>query len=453
MHPIMVAVTICLGSAIVMPCIAQTTAQLSPAASANAATTPPITPFQYIASPKWKEPDPSKAVKRLGTALSIESLYRDGDYKQVAEQGTVYLESNKGDDELRLWIANSLAWTGQLKPAVALYDGLTKSEFRGEAELGLANINRWNGSDHLALIIYKSILKNEPDNADAKEGLRLALREIRPRATVRFGGSKDSADTLQHNIILNARWRDETNTSVWEVETSNDQLRNTVIRAKGTELSVRYRLLETPYKPRFEIGVDKNNVYANVGVEFDTLPIKLDVGRVNWGKLSANPLGLASGLSAIHAGAQLNLPTKYGKLFVSADGFHVSDGNTITSSTLRFTPTWQPLGSHVKFFGGIETRSAKFASLSYWSPTEGYGSAFAGISGEWGDSEWDVTASAQVGNRLWGEAGRNWSAALTAKRWVTSDIAVGVNLWAMASKRGFQQYADRSIYFSVEKLW
>ena len=270
---------------------------------------------------------------------------------------------------------------------------------------------------------------------------------------MRFGGSKDSADTLQHNIILNARWRDETNTSVWEVETSNDQLKNTVIRAKGSELTVRYRLLDTPFKPRFEVGIDKNNVYGNFGVEFNALPIKVDVGRVNWGKLSANPLGLSAGLSAIHVGAQLNLPTPYGKLFASADNFRVSDSNIITASTLRFTSSWQPLGNHVKFFGGIETRSAKFASLSYWSPTEGYGSAFVGIGGEWGDSDWDVNASAQVGNRLYGEAGRNWSAALTAKKWITSDIALGANVWAMASKRGFQQYADRSIYFSVEKVW
>lgn len=447
------ATMVCLGSGLISLSAAQTTQQSVLAANTNAPAAPPIAPFQYIPSKQWKEPDPSKTVKRLGAALSIETLYREGNYAQVAQEGLPLLESIKSDDELRLFIANSLAWTGRLKEAMAAYDSLTKGDFRAEAELGLANINRWEGRDHIALIIYKSILKNEPENADAKEGLRLALRELRPRATVRFGGSKDSTGITQHSLTLNARWRDETNTSIWEVETRSDRLANSVIRATGTDLTVRYRLLETPYKPRFEVSVDKNNFYANAGVEFEAIPIKLDIGRVNWGKLSVTPGALAAGLSATHAGAQLNLPTQFGKFFAVADIYKVSDGNTITASTLRFTPTWQPLGSHFKLFGGVETRSAKFASLSYWSPTEGYGSGYLGISGEWGDANWDINGSVQAGKRIYGEAGRNWSAALSAKRWISTDISLGVNLWAMASKRGPQQYSDRSVYFTVEKLW
>ena len=451
------ASTLCVSWAVGSASFAQAVPEIAVAANSNTNTnslaTPPITPFQYIPSKQWKEPDPSKAIRRLGNALAVETLYREGNYAQAANLGLPLLETSNADDELRLFVANSLAWTGRPKEAIVVYDSLIKSDFRAEADLGLANINRWQGKDHIALIIYKSILKNEPENSDAKEGLRLALRELRPRATVRYGGSKDSAGTVQHNVILNARWRDETNTSIWEVEAGSDRLTNAVIRANSTDLTVRYRLLETPYKPRFELGIDKDGIFANAGIEFDAIPLKLDIGRVNWGKLSVNPRALASGLSAAHAAAQLNLPTQYGSLFAAADAFRVSDGNTILASTVRFTPAWRPLGSTIKFFGGLETRSAKFASISYWSPTDGYGSGFLGVSGELGDSDWDINASAQIGRGFYGEAGRSWGASLAAKRWISADVALGLSWWAMASKRGTQQYSDRSAYFTVEKLW
>lgn len=440
---------VCLTSGFLAPSVAQTVAP----ATTNAAATPPITPFQYVPSKQWKEPDPSKVIKRLGAALSVETFYREGNYVQAAKVGLPLLEASTGDDELRLFIANSLAWTGRLKEARTAYNSLSKGDLKADADLGIANINRWEGKDHLALIIYKSILKNEPENADAKEGLRLALREVRPRATVSLGGSKDSAGTIQRYLILNARWRDETNASIWEIESRNDRVENALIRTSSVDLTVRYHLLETPFKPRFELGVDKNNFYGNVGIELDVIPLKLDFGRVNWGKSSVNPRALASGLSAMHVGAQLNLPTAYGKLFAVADINKVSDGNTIISSSARFTPSWQPLGKNIKFFGGFETRSAKFASLSYWSPTEGYGSGYVGVSGEWGDSDWDINTSAQVGTRLYGEAGRNWGASLSAKRWISTDIALGMSLWAMASRRGTQEYSVRSANFTVEKLW
>ena len=423
-------------------------------ASSTATTAPlPITPFEYIPTQRWKEPDPAKVIKRTGEALKVEGLYRDGKYSEAGGAGLALLETVQADDELRLYIANSLAWTNRLKEALILYEGLMAGEFKQDAMLGLANINRWQGKEHLAIPLYKSILKNEPDNKDAKDGLRLALRDVRPRATLRIGGSTDSSNVTLHSILLNHRWRDESNTSVWELETVNTQLQNTVIRASGTELTVRYKMLETPYKPRFELGFDNNNVYANAGIELDALPIKFDLGKINWGRLSSNPKALAAGLSANRLGAQLNLPTLYGHLFASAEINKVSDGNTVTSSTIRYTPSWQPLGSAFKLFTGIESRSARFNTTSYWSPNLGYASGFVGMRGEWSGPEWDVAASGQVGSRISGEAGQNWSATLSAKRWLSDDWALGINLWALSSFRDGLAYKVKSAYVNLEKIW
>jgi tetratricopeptide (TPR) repeat protein len=413
----------------------------------------PLTPFQYIPGAKWKEPDPSKVIKRTGQALALETLYKQNRYSQVAAEGIVFLQTEKADDELKLFIANSLAWNNRLKDAVAIYESILKSDFASEANLGLANIYRWQGQEHLAIPIYKSLLKSTPDNDDVKEGLRLALREIKPRAVITVGGSKDSSDITVHSVTLSAKWRDESHSSVWEIETDNYRLNGQVIHASGTDLTLRYKMLATAFKPQFELGVGQGQIFGKASLQLENIPLKIEAGRVNWGRLSANPAALAAGLTALTLGAQLNLPTQYGQVEASMLLAKVSDGNSVHSANFRFTPAWQPLSSHFKLFSGIESRRANFATINYWSPTEGYGSAYLGLRGEWGAADWDVNASAQIGIPIFGEAGKSASGALTAKRWINDELSVGLKLWAMSSVRDYQRYRAKSLYLSVEKLW
>ena len=102
---------------------------------------------------------------------------------------------------------------------------------------------------------------------------------------------------------------------------------------------------------------------------------------------------------------------------------------------------------------GVETRDSKFNTNKYWSPAQGYGSAYAGLQGDWGGADWDLFASGQIGFPLYGEAGRNLSLSAGGKHWLSNDWAIGVNLWAMSGRRDASVYRAQSLYINIERLW
>lgn len=422
-------------------------------ADASAAVSPILGPYQHIPAPRWREPDPAKTVKRTGTALQVENLYREGQYGAVAREAQPLLEPGKADDELRLYIANSLAWTGRLEQAVEVYKTLADGEQGTGANIGIANIRRWQGQPHLSIPLYKSVLAKHPKDEAALEGLKLSMREVRPRTTVRAAASRDSSDVNSRQLLVNHRWRDKSLTNVWEVEELAYRVYDPTDRANGNDLTVRYRSLDKPLKPRLEVSTDGHTAFASAGIEFEAVPLKLDLGRINWGRISNNPRGLSAGLTAERANAQLNLSTDFGALFVNAEHLRISDGNIVNASTVRFTPSLQPFGKRLKLFAGIETRDARFNTLRYWSPSDGYGSANIGMTGEWGGPDWEFGVAGQVGRRLYGEAGKSWATTVSGKRWITDDWALGMNAWAMSNRRDQQQYRARSVFVTLEKLW
>jgi hypothetical protein len=421
---------------------------------ASTAETPiPLAPFQYVPSPRWKEPDATETANRSPAQKKIADLYKESKYSEVGSEGLALLTKEKIDDQLRLFIANSLAWTGNTKEAGQMYRVLQPSKYKSEATLGLANLHRWGGRDHLALPMYQDILKTEPENKDAMEGLRLAKRETQPRTTVVLGALKDSSNVEIRSAKLNHRWADDTLANQWEIETGTVQSKDTTVSVTRPSLTVRYKALETYLKPRLELGSDGKNLYGNVGIAVGELPVLIDVGRVNWGEISSNPKALAAQLSATRLSVQTNVTFSTGNLFARAEFNNISDGNSITATAVRFTPAWRPLGSHFKPLLGMETRDSKQSKLEYWSPANGYGTVFAGMMAEWQDTDWNFFASAQAGTRLYGEAGSSWSASSGGKLWLNKEWAVGVRLWSMASQRDFQRYRAKSAFITVEKLW
>jgi tetratricopeptide (TPR) repeat protein len=413
----------------------------------------PVVPFQYVPSERWKDPDGANKIERQGEALRIAELYTDGKYAEVGTDGLVLLTTEKVDEQLRLYIANSLAWTNRLKEAGQLYRVLLESKYKASAKLGLANLNRWQGRDHLALPLYQEILAGDPENKDALEGLRLANRETASRTTVIAGGSHDSGQIQTRVLRLNHRWRDANLANIWEVETSLLKAHDLSTEARRQDFTVRYKALETFLKPRLEMSSDGYNVFGSAGIELGSLPVLIDVGRVNWGLVANTPKALALHLVADRIAVQTTAVLAAGNLSARADLSKISDGNTITTSALRFTPSWRPLGTHFKPMLALETRNAKAYTGNYWAPSDGYGSASAGLMAEWGGADWNFSASAQAGVRVFGEAGNSWSVSSGGKRWLTNDWAVGMNLWAMASKRNSQPYRAQSLFVTVEKLW
>lgn len=422
-------------------------------ADAGTTAAPILGPYQHIPAPRWREPDPATTIKRTGDDLKVETHYREGRYAETASEGLVLLEKGKPDDELKLYIANSLAWTGRLSRALTIYQTLQSGSQRAGANLGIANIHRWQGQAHLAVPLYKSILKDSPKDEDAIEGLRLAMREIKPRTTVRWGGTHDSSDINSRQLTLNHRWRDESLANIWEVESALYRIYDPSISERGNDVTVRYRALEKPYKPRAELGTNGQTVFGMAGIELEPIPLKLELGRVNWGRIANNPRGLDAGLTALRLGAQITQPTDFGSIFANAEFNRISDGNTVNAGTVRFTPQLQPLGSHFKIFAGAEARKATFNTSSYWSPADGYGSAFVGVNSEWSGPDWELNVAAQVGARLFGEAGRSWAGTLSAKRWIGDNWAVGINAWSMSNRRDSLPYRAQSVFVTLEKLW
>ena len=413
----------------------------------------PKTEVQTLAPPKA----PPRSAARSLTQHHFYDMYNAEDYQAVSTEGMALLARETPDDGLRLIIANSLAWTGQLKEAGQQYQALLKGQVSKDANVGLANVYRWSGREDQALPLLRSVLTIDPNHAGAKEGLELVQRELRPRTVVSMGGANDSSDMQRSSLTANHRWRDRSGSHLFEIETSgvNDRMPGTDVNQ--SDLTFRYQTLNLPLQTRIDLSAQANpesTIFGGLRLKLHESPLFLDVGRVNWGRLASNALALQAKLAANHVGVEMSGDlSSYGKLGGRVDYYDISDSNAILSSHFSFTPAWRPLGLRIKPLIGMETRDARTASGAYWSPAAGYGAVYAGLLSEWSGANWDFFASGQIGTRLYGEAGTNWSISAGGRHWLGKDLAVGLNLWDMASWRNNASYRAKSLALSVEKVW
>lgn len=378
------------------------------------------------------------------------------DFSAVGTEGLALLAKEKPDEALQLIIANSLAWTGRLDEAVPTYQGLVSGKYANEARVGLASIQRWRGRDDQAMPLYQTVLAADPGNAGALEGLELATRELVPRTLLSFGKSIDSSEMQRKAATINHRWRDRSGANIMEIETSGVRDALPASEASQQDVTLRYQALDLALKPSLELSMptkSSRNLFGKAHLSFEDYKMALDVGHVNWGKIATNPNALASHLAAMTIGLEATQGFSAGDLTGRIDYFDISDGNNIVTSSLRLASKWRPLGSHIKPFMGMETREASFNTPNYWSPGQGFGTAYAGLLGEWGSAGWNFFSSAQAGMPLYGDAGNSWSLSAGGKRWVSNDVAIGLNLWSMASRRDNAAYRAKSVIVNLEKLW
>lgn len=415
-----------------------------------------IAPFQYIAPVDEDATKKENTPPRSRVQQRIMDLNNAGDYQTAGTEGVSLMATEKLDDELQLIVANSLAWTGRVKEAVPVYQGISKGPYANQANLGLANINRWRGRDDLAKPVYQSILEKDASNMDAQEGLALAKRELSPRTTLTAGVSEDSSNLKRRLGAVNHRWRDQTGANIFEVESSGFYDWMPTDAEAQRDLTLRYQGLALPLKPSLELNMPTRlnpSLYGTAKIKLLDDLVTLGAGRINWGKAVANPIAERQGLSASYLSAEIMQSFTMGSLAGRVNYYGVSDGNVILTTGLDFNSAWRPLGSHFKPFAGVETRSAQKNVSTYWSPAQGSGSIYAGLMGEWSDADWSFFASAQLGAPLFGDAGSSWSVSAGGKRWLTNDIALGMNLWSMASWRDNATYRARSLNVNLEKLW
>jgi tetratricopeptide (TPR) repeat protein len=390
------------------------------------------------------------------TTEQIMQMYSAGDYRAVAKLGSERLRLEPNNTDLRISVANSYAWTGQSPQAIENYKALQGTDKENRANLGLANVYRWNGLPGLSVPLYRQVLAAEPGNKDADEGLAYAMRQLRPQTQARILYSNDSQDTERQALAIAQRWTDPSMQHVFELEASALRDERNELRVNQRDLTLGYAGVANELKPRLEITAQqkpRNSLFASGEVQLPHTPITITAGRVNWGKMAFDPNALAANLTANHFGARVGMPTEIGILRMGYQAYRVSDDNLIQGATAQFIPAWQPLNiQQVKIFAGFEGRKARFNSPLYWSPERGNYVGTIGFSGEWLDRSWERTILVQYGVPLGGEAENSYSANAGIKHWVNESLAIGFSLSAQKAQRT-GAYRSNTAIFSVQGLW
>lgn len=183
------------------------------------------------------------------------------------------------------------------------------------------------------------------------------------------------------------------------------------------------------------------------------LPVHAELARENFGLTSFSARALDAGLTANRVGLEGSWGDTVGVLSGRVNWYNISDTNTLRTGSLKFAPSWRPLGLWFKPYASIDTRDVKFNTPNYWSPADGSGTLGLGATAEWASKDWYFVMAGQLGTRMYGEAGSSWSASVGAQRWLNRDTALTVNLWGMSSIRDQVRYKANTLSVKLDRLW
>lgn len=392
-----------------------------------------------------------------GEAASALERYQAGDYAQAARIGLGVLARAPGLHELRLAVANSLAWTGRYDPAIEQYQALLGTAYDSQARIGIANVMRWRGQADLAEPHYLAVLEREPGNEEAQSGLALGGRELRPALIARLGRTADSEDLSRQELSLAYRRWSADRSWRFELGALADRYHapGRSWSAQGAHASVWATRL--PLAPRVDASVYDSELrgaqgFATLQLEPVRDRLRLRFGRVNWARLAFNAGAAADGLTASTLGVFGESDVGAGVLRGRLDGYEISDSNRVFDGELQLTPAWQPLPYRLTWFGGVYGRRADHTDPRYWSPRPGYGLGFVGLQRGWFFERSDVTASLRRGFGFTDSARNSWGAGLNARHWIRGDIAIGLEAWAVEVPRP-EKYRMHQIAAFVQHLW
>jgi tetratricopeptide (TPR) repeat protein len=387
------------------------------------------------------------------------SAYLAGRYAEAARLGLAEIEREPGNHELRLRIANSLAWTGRYAEAMRQYEALADTPLATEAALGLALVHLWAGRPERADPLFRRVLAATPQKTEALEGLARAGRQLRPRSTVRVAALADSNDAERTVLGLAHRWRDASLQQVFEVSAEGGSEKSPAVADQSPrELTFAYEHQGLAWAPRVQVSAQDSptsKFFGGAAVKLADGRLTLDAARVNWGRLVFDPRALRDGLTARRVGLGVQADSAIGQWQGSLAQFDVSDDNRVREVSLRLTPQWQPLAAAhgVRFFAGAYSRDARRADSRYWSPTEGYTTADFGASlGRW-EAQWEFYGEVKRSVRLAGEGARGWSVGLSGRRWLDDDWAVRADASTGGTRRDASRYRSRSASLALDRLW
>lgn len=404
-------------------------------------------------------PAVSAAASPAAVATSARA-YEQANYAEAARLGLIELQREPRDHELRLRVANSLAWTGQYGQAIQQYGLLADTPLAPSASIGMANVHLWSGRPHLADPLFRRVLSLDPVNSDAQQGLASAQRQLRPRTTVRGAWLDDSSQVERSTALLAHRWRDAGLTQAFEVSgESVDESRSPGGPAlRPRKLSFGYQNLALPFAPKLQLTSDsgvKSSVFANLGLQLAEGAVTVELGRVNWGEIAFDPRARRDGLAARRVGVAGRVDSSIGAFSGSGAYFAVSDGNRVQEFNAQYTPAWQPFpaATGVRAFVGAYGRKAERRDPRYWSPASGYYVGQIGLSLNRSAADWDLSAEVKRSQRIGGEGAPGWTVGLGGTRWLSRDWAVRIEGFHIETRRDDSAYRSKSIAVSIDRVW
>lgn len=386
--------------------------------------------------------------------------YDEQRYADAGRLGLIQLQRDEGNHELRLKVANSLAWSGQYPEAIRQYKALQDTPMANAAALGLANVYLWNGRPELAEPLFRQVLVPNPNDPDARQGLVAAERHLRPRTALRTGWLDDSSNTERSTLGFAHRWRDNSLMQVFEVSTefAREERVPDDPAINQRELAFAYEHLGMLLTPRVQVSAQESptsKVFGSAGVKVSEGMLAIDVGHVNWGKLVFDPRALRDGLTANRAGAEIRADSGIGAWSGAYAYFAVSDGNRVQDLNVRYTPSWQPLpqNSGMRAFVGVYGHKADRKDPRYWSPESGFYTAYLGLSLDHSGGAGDIYAELKRSQRLGGEGASGWSGGFGGTYRLSGDWAIRGEAFYLDTRRDESVYRSKSATISLERLW
>lgn len=406
-------------------------------------------------------PDTEEA-KAFAATDELEDLYMQGQIAVVARKGLALIKTSTQpiDAELRLKIALSLSVNQQPKQAIEQLQAVVDSRempAAKQARMPLASAYRWSGRPDLAYPQFEQAINEDPNNADAHKALKAMRRELLPRTSVQWSGTDDIGGLNAQQATVTHRWRSDDLTQVYEIETHLDALefKNTGPSAHSLGATARYERPDLPLQPKVAVTFDAAPLSGVLG----ELQLKLSdslsvtVARDNWGAVALAPRALDMGMTANRISADGFLPTDWGVLSGRVALIGVSDGNRVTTGTLKFAPAVKLLNGVAKPYVFLDTREVRFNTPAYWSPADGVGLYGLGSTLEWIHDDWYLVLAGQYGKRWYGDAGTSWIGSASAKRWIDDTTALTVNWFGLSSFRDGARYRSKTITLKVDRLW
>ena len=386
--------------------------------------------------------------------------YEAGDYKAAARLGRAELANAPAGpktEELRLALANSLAWTGDYDPALDEYRALFGTKYDSDARVGYANVLRWRGQADLAAPYYREVLARDPKNEEAKLGQELGGRELRPALTTRVTRTADNQGAGFNELALGYRRWTENLGARWDVGALAGKFdtRQGDFSTRGVQGSV--WLPHTTLAPKLEAfaydnGAADTRLFGALQLEPLRDKLRLRLARVDWGRQAFSGAATRDGLSATMLGLFGETGTPVGTVRARLDGYHISDDNRVLDGEASITPAWQPLPGQLKWSSGVAMRRAEREDPRYWSPNPAYGVAFVGLSRGWYTDRVDITAYVRRSFAFTETARDGWTAGLSGKYWLLPTLAVGLEAWAVSAPRP-EPYSLHQVAAFIQQLW